>query len=169
MENVGYFVGYNASSNDRLCASLSECTLLISLYLNTANLLLGFEKKHIPWPRTERRLRCNGHIINLTAQSFLFPDLTEVSNDSGVNMHIEGHLIEPLSEEKSQLELAEWRKKGPLGKVHNIVVFIQRSNQRIDAFKACLENPKHLGLIRDNDTRWNSWYNMLVRVLDLGT
>ena len=48
-------------------------------------------------------------------------------------------------------------------------MFIQRSNQRIDAFKACLENPKHLGLIRDNDTRWNSWYNVLVRVLDLRT
>jgi hypothetical protein len=30
VENVGYFVGDNASSNDRLCASLSECTLLIT-------------------------------------------------------------------------------------------------------------------------------------------
>ena len=59
-----------------------------------------------------------------------------------------------------------WRKKGPLGKLHNIVVFIQRSTQRIQRFKSLIE-ANGLRLIRDNSTRWNSWYMMLERALKL--
>jgi hypothetical protein len=63
-------------------------------------------------------------------------------------------------------EIREWRKKGPLGKIHNIVVYIQRSTQRTEAFKALLE-ANGLGLTRDNTTRWNSWFKMLERALRL--
>jgi len=64
------------------------------------------------------------------------------------------------------MEIQEWRKKGPLGKLHNIVVYIQRSAQRIQRFKSLIE-ANGLGLIRDNSTRWNSWYKMLQRALKL--
>lgn len=63
-------------------------------------------------------------------------------------------------------EVREWRKKGPLGKIHNIVVFIQRSSQRTESFKALAES-NGLGLTRDNATRWNSWFRMLARALKL--
>ncbi|PQM43545.1 hypothetical protein VC83_09672 [Pseudogymnoascus destructans] len=58
--------------------------------------------------------------------------------------------------------MEQWRKKGPLGKLHNIVVYIQRSPQRIASFKLMSNN---LCLLRDNSTRWNSWYSMLQRAL----
>jgi len=57
-----------------------------------------------------------------------------------------------------------WRKKGPLGKIHNFVVFIQRSVQRSQKFLTISHNRK---LARDNDTRWSSWYNMLRVALNL--
>ncbi|KFY94024.1 hypothetical protein V500_03458, partial [Pseudogymnoascus sp. VKM F-4518 (FW-2643)] len=62
----------------------------------------------------------------------------------------------------SALETANWRKQGPLGKLHNIIVYIQRSPKRRDVF---FEYSKGLGLIRDQKTRWNSWYRMVQRAL----
>jgi hypothetical protein len=56
-----------------------------------------------------------------------------------------------------------WRRKGPLGKLHNIVVYIQRSPQRRAAFQK-LSQGRHL--IRDNKTRWNSWYAMIGCAID---
>ena len=65
---------------------------------------------------------------------------------------------EDTQKEVSDTQLDQWRKLGPLGKLHNIVTWIMRSPQRTQAFKA-----KSDGLIprRDNGTRWNSWFYML--------
>ncbi|RFN43617.1 ribonuclease h-like protein [Fusarium flagelliforme] len=57
-----------------------------------------------------------------------------------------------------------WRKKGPLGRLHNFVVYIQRSVQRSQKFLAISHNRR---LARDNDTRWSSWYTMLRAALNL--
>ena len=57
-----------------------------------------------------------------------------------------------------------WRRKGPLGKLHNFVVFIQGSVQREQKFWELSRN-RHLA--RDNSTRWNSWYTMLYVALKL--
>ena len=59
-------------------------------------------------------------------------------------------------------EIQDWRKKGPLGKLHNFVVYIQGSVQREQDFWGLSHD---LRLIRDNITRWNSWYSMLERAL----
>jgi hypothetical protein len=73
------------------------------------------------WSPIPHRLRCNGHIINLTAQTFLFPesnvDALSIENNMSVNI-----LALP-----TEVEVIRWRNKGPLGKLHNIVVYIQRS------------------------------------------
>lgn len=61
-------------------------------------------------------------------------------------------------------EIKAWRQKGPLGKLHNFVVFIQRSVQRSQRFLVLSHNRK---LARDNDTRWSSWYTMLRAALNL--
>jgi len=58
----------------------------------------------------------------------------------------------------TELEMENWRQKGPLGKLHNIVVYIQRSPQRIAAFLKLSSGKR---LVRDNKTRWNSWYAMI--------
>jgi hypothetical protein len=88
-----------------------------------------------------------GHILNLACKAFLF-----VTDDENLEEDDNSILKATLK------EIEEWRKKGPLGKLHNFVVFIQRSTQRINKFLALSQN-RHLA--RDNNTRWNSWYTML--------
>ncbi|WKT54430.1 hypothetical protein QSH57_005014 [Fusarium oxysporum f. sp. vasinfectum] len=61
-------------------------------------------------------------------------------------------------------DIDTWRKKGPLGKIHNFVVFIRRSVQRSQKFLTISYNRK---LARDNNTRWCSWHNMLRVALNL--
>lgn len=99
-------------------------------------------------------MRCNGHIINLAAQSFLFNTETEALAEH----NNEGQYSTP-----TQLEMDSWRKKGPLGKLHNLIVYIRRSTQRIQRFRT---QTGGLNLIRDNSTRWNSWFKMIDCALD---
>jgi len=66
----------------------------------------------------EYRLRCSGHIINLIARHLLFgvdPDLFEV----------ESEMRKDVKE-----NLKHWRKKGPIGKLHNLIVWAYLSPQR---------------------------------------
>jgi hypothetical protein len=60
--------------------------------------------------------------------------------------------------------MEEWRKKGPLGKLHNTAVYIAGSSQRLERFQMF---SKGLVLLRDNDTRWNSWFKLLERAFRL--
>jgi hypothetical protein len=135
---VGYFVMDNATNNDTMIKELSKKLK---------------EKHEIIWDPRPHRLRCNGHVINLAVQAFLFAsDEEDISQDNNTEL-----LSSP-----TEIEMEQWRKKGPLGKLHNIVVYIQRSPQRIASFKLMSNN---LCLLRDNSTRWNSWYSMLQRAL----
>ncbi|KAJ0126353.1 Uncharacterized protein HZ326_30544 [Fusarium oxysporum f. sp. albedinis] len=118
------------------------------------SLSLGLLRRYdIQYDPKVHRLRCQGHIINLAAKAFLFVTDNEKLeiDDPGVHnvtlKHIEA-----------------WRKKGPLGKIHNFVIFIQRNVQRSQKFLTISHNRK---LARDNDTRWSSWYNMLRVALNL--
>ena len=94
------------------------------------------------------RLRCQGHIINLAVHSFLF--VTDSDNIEDNNMSTNT----PATLE----EIQDWRRYGPLGKLHNFVVYIQASPQRLQAFKK-LSHGRHP--LRDNKTRWNSWEKMI--------
>ena len=72
-----------------------------------------------------------------------------------------------------ELELQHWRKKGPIGKLHNIVYWINRSPQRCERFEALqqlhiapgkLDTKKEVyGIIKDVETRWNSFYHSAER------
>ena len=72
-----------------------------------------------------RRVRCLGHILNLAAKAFLFGKdadaFEEDTNCKRNNTHIE--------------KLRElWRKKGPIGKFHNLVLHIRITPQRREEF-----------------------------------
>ncbi|KAK2669137.1 hypothetical protein RAB80_014663 [Fusarium oxysporum f. sp. vasinfectum] len=54
-------------------------------------------------------------------------------------------------------DTAGWRSIGPMGKLHNIAVFIRNSTVRNDAWDDIAG--KALGI--DNITRWNSWFKLL--------
>ena len=108
---VGYFTLDNATNND---TTLTQ----ISIYL--AEIGIEFKPK-------ERRLKCFGHVINLVVKAFLW-DLNTVV--------LEGLASGNTTEGDSQkiIELMEWRKQGPMGKLRNICVWICRMPQRRDGF-----------------------------------
>src|ERR1700722_4407404 len=71
-----------------------------------------------------RRLRCLGHIINLAAKSFFF----------SANSDIFEKEIDRAQLEEEQVERNLWRKRGPVGKLHNVVQYIRDSPQRREEF-----------------------------------
>jgi hypothetical protein len=70
----------------------------------------------------QRRLRCMGHIINLIARQILFGDDPDAF-ETGVSMA-----------QDPKVELLLWWRQGPVGKLHNIVIWISRSSQRVQRF-----------------------------------
>ncbi|KAM5527209.1 hAT family dimerization domain protein [Fusarium oxysporum f. sp. phaseoli] len=117
-----------------------------------------------------RRGRCIGHTINLSAKALLFG-----KNADAFEQQLSG------AEALSDTEYARWRKKGPVGKLHNIVVDVRISHRLIYLFKEVqrdeidraatlkLRSKKPLKLIIDNDTRWLSQLYMIRRALRLKT
>ena len=131
-KNLGYFVMDNAPDNDTMIANLSQA--------------LRRDQK-LQYDPIHHRLRCQGHVINLAVKSFIFvTDKENIEEDVEINAYM-----------VMLAEIEEWRKKGPLGKLHNFVVWLAGSTQRLHNFLA-LANQR---IPRDNSTRWNSWYMML--------
>jgi hypothetical protein len=150
---LGYFMTDNAESND-VC--LESVLREIDPTISDSDI-------------RERRLRCWGHILNLVAKAFLFGTNADA-------FELEDQANEALGREQERLEA--WRRKGPVGKLHNLVVFIRGSTQRKELFKnvseatideidglVINEDTCHLGVIRDGETRWNSTYLMITRAL----
>lgn len=98
-----------------------------------------------------------GHVINLVAHKVLFGSDVEA---------FEAELESNVTAEV--VEVNSWRKKGPIGKLHNVIRHICASSTRrdvflgiqqcqIDATEPERDHPQSpLHLIRDNLTRWNS-------------
>ena len=77
-----------------------------------------------PYNAIQHRIRCNGHIINLAVQAFLF-----VKDDEAVELAIEASQ-QLIQHEEDYITPDEevrikWRRMGPLGKLHNISTFIR--------------------------------------------
>lgn len=154
---IGACVSDNASNND---------TCLDALYPQFPGFTAADARK--------RRLRCFGHILNLVAKAFLF-------GDDASAFELESDHLELLGEYDRALQ--HWRRKGPIGKLHNIVKFIRASPQRMEAFRKAAreedaasaasdgseefvleqESLAELELKQNNATRWNSTYLMIKR------
>ena len=91
------------------------------------------------WDHNTHRLRCLEHIIYLAAEDFFFKEALGPGDD------------------------VAWRQFGCYGKLYNIVLWVQKSPQRMERFKLI----NHLILIRDNFTRWHLYYDMCDRALQL--
>jgi hypothetical protein len=114
-DRLGVFVGDNAESNDTTWKETLEV------------LHPGRDSK-------ASRSRCLGHIINLAAKAFIF----------GKNVEAFEAVVDtvnnstPIDSQAMRTAQNEWRKRGALGKVHNIVIFIRCSPQRREAFRKYL-------------------------------
>lgn len=106
---VGHITTDNATNND---SAMVELGILLS-------------EKGISFDPEASRVRCFGHIINWVVNGFLWGSDWEAF-ESGMNR-------ESSSKEEAK-SLKAWRKKGPMGKLHNIGVWILRTPQRRDRF-----------------------------------
>jgi hypothetical protein len=110
----------------------------------------GFNKE---W----RRLRCMGHIINLVARILLFG-----KDPDGFAEDLEEAVDDVMK------EMEQWRKAGPIGKLHNIMVWVGQSSERLRQFYSYQRSeyiaagdpdadtkPVYEPVVA-NDTRWNS-------------
>ncbi|KAG6978931.1 hypothetical protein FOFC_18066 [Fusarium oxysporum] len=120
---------------------------------------LGFDPK-------KRRVRCFGDVLNLVAKALLFgykAEAFEAEVDGESGFGTARHEI--------------WRKIGPIGKLHNLVHWIHRSDKLTYRLRALQEeffqhsdNPKirarkPVYVVRDNQTRWLSTLYMMRRGL----
>jgi hypothetical protein len=97
------------------------------------------------------RLRCLGHIINLVVKALLF--------GKGVSK-VERELAGASSEECFKI----WNKQGPIGKLHNICIYINTNSTRQTAFKDCQGEALWVyRLLADGGIRWNSTEAMISR------
>ena len=115
-----------------------------------------------------RRGRCFGHSLNLSAKALLFGHNAEAFEEQ-----LSG--AAPLSEAEHSL----WRRKGPVGKLHNLVVEVRRSDQLTGLLRGIQQSEfdmssdtrtqasRPLDLIIDNDTRWLSQLYMIRRAIVL--
>ncbi|KAG9765707.1 hypothetical protein KCU73_g314, partial [Aureobasidium melanogenum] len=155
---IGWFVADNASSNDTTLRKLSQLTQL-----------------ELP----EQRLRCLGHVLNLACQAMLHgTNADDFEHIDIENIDLEAidrtasKFINQLSSLSDEELLDMWRRKGFYGKAHNFVVYVNRSPQRIQAFKAKQreldESTTFLySLLADGGVRWNSAYAMFERHIKL--
>jgi hypothetical protein len=118
-----------------------------------------------------RRVMCMGHIINLVAQQCLWGSDVDAFEEELTNVTAE------------ELELREWRKRGPIGKLHNLIRYATHSSKRRDLLETIqriqyrrlqssqtstsqpLKPLRVYALVHDNLTRWNSWYDAAVRAV----
>ena len=160
---VAFFMADNASNNDKALE------------------LLQTELNIDP---VKQRLRCAGHIINLVCKAVLYGTDVDCIND--IIRHAESTDTEDFYDSKvSQFEatlrssndelehLKAWRKKGPVGKLHNIVIHARATPARREFFmskqrEASSEDSKRLyQLVVNGGIRWNSTCDMLERAIKL--
>lgn len=104
------------------------------------------------------RLRCWGRTVNLVVKALLF----------GEGLSAFQKELKDAGDEES---FRVWRRQHAIGKLHNIVRYIMRSDQRIQVFNESQRDvPDEITtfcfrLVRDTGIRWNSVYNMITRAL----
>jgi hypothetical protein len=81
----------------------------------------------------------------------------------------DSHVLEDLDVD----DFEEWRKRRPARRLHNLVVWIHRSNKATATLRGLQENdpdkayPGTLDVVLDNSTRWLSQYYMIERAVKL--
>jgi hypothetical protein len=116
-DKLGWFMTDNVGSNNTALRALDE--------ILQEEGFEGFNPE-------ERRLRCLGHIINLTVKLLLFNGNV---GDLGKEMkQIVANVEEDVPAHLREARIKEWRACGVVGKLHNIIVYIRGSTIRHNDF-----------------------------------
>ena len=114
---VAYFAADNATNNNKALRLLAD-----ELSIDPVN----------------QRLRCLSHIINLVSTAILYSVdedyvdevLTTLEAGSNTSSQAIAAFNATIATKDEATRLQAWRKKGPIGKLHLLVVHIKHSNQR---------------------------------------
>ncbi|RYO14557.1 hypothetical protein AA0111_g11924 [Alternaria arborescens] len=112
---------------------------------------------------SHRRLRCSAHTINLVGQAVLFSSNKDTFDNDAVNLQDEERF------------LLEWRKRGPLGTLLDVINYIKtpqqhevfRNFQELANRELPADNYKILEVVKPCVTRWNSYCSALERAVQL--
>lgn len=140
--NLGYITTDNATCNDTLMRSLA--TKMKAEY-------------DINYDPKEYRLRCAGHVLNLSMQAFLFAADSEAVEEAqrqadAHNLSIDDELV-ALSD--SANGFAGRIACEPHQKIHAFGARLRRTDKLIAAFRSLAGKALHV----PNDTRWHSWFD----------
>lgn len=173
----GFFIGDNATTNDT-----GVSAILHEFYP------LPHVRRNVEHPEVERlRARCFNHIMNLICKDgflggtkFMEPRPIEESiTVSQAPPPPAPREVPETPEEEAKRKIEEWRKLGPLGLLHYLIVYIRASPQRIQLLARLAKQfglsddavaegfNDSVGLILDNSTRWNSTFVAAKRALEL--
>ena len=156
---LGFYIGDNHGTHDKCCR-------FILRHLQ--------EQYQIKWDLKTRRIRCHGHVINIASQAFIFaPDKAaidqimalvsqedeEAEGEYDSNEEVDGR--DDTYDATAKLarvsyKKAYWRDIGPFGKLHSIIAYMRASELLFNVFLELAGRVVPL----DNDTQWDSWYNM---------
>jgi hypothetical protein len=159
-DKIGYFVADNASNNDAALQLLSQ---------------------HIDLKPAEQRLRCSGHIINLVAKAILYgvdkdcvldAALLDKDHDGDSELQDTASVSQfeaALRSNDEASRLAAWRKKGPIGKLHNLIIHIKSGSARRRFFEAKQRetDTRLYRVIINGGVRWNSACEMIERAVQV--
>jgi hypothetical protein len=144
VQKVGYITTDNATNNN---AALHE-------------LATYFDAEDIRFDPISARIHCFGHIINLVVKGFLWGTDPEAF-EKGIEVEDDD------AEDQLGKNLLHWRKRGALGRRHNIRTWILQSPQRRDPFEEkvpqLLPEATVLLPLVGNVTRWHEDVDALER------
>lgn len=79
---------------------------------------------------SSRKARCLAHIINLAAKVFLYGGESDTFEIELAKLD-----LSPQNKDLLRQQEATWLRRGPMGKLHNIIVWIRRSSKRKEEFR----------------------------------
>lgn len=153
--SISYLIADNAAANDTAIDLLSD-----EIDVNTS----------------KQRLRCAAHIINLVCKAILLGVDSNCVEDACQDRLNHDQIDDTIQHFESTIQdetraLIAWRRKGPVGKLHNLVHHIRASPRHRELFESKqkevdIDQPVYK-VVTNGGVRWNSTYDMIHRSLKL--